>query len=145
MKQLVVMKFGGSSVADAEKISKAADRVIARKLGGADVVVVVSAMGDSTDHLIELARSVTDDPPDREMDMLMSSGERVSMALLSMAIQGKGHAAISLTGSQAEIITDTSHRRARITDIRATRVGKRSKRARSSSSLVFRACRAPMR
>ncbi|MCD6308161.1 MAG: aspartate kinase [Candidatus Latescibacteria bacterium] len=116
------MKFGGSSVADAEKISKAADRVIARKLGGADVVVVVSAMGDSTDHLIELARSVTDDPPDREMDMLMSSGERVSMALLSMAIQGKGHAAISLTGSQAEIITDTSHRRARITDIRATRV-----------------------
>jgi len=116
------MKFGGSSVADAEKIKRVADRVIARKLGGDDVVVVVSAMGDSTDHLIEMARTVTDDPPDREMDMLLSSGERVSMALLSMAIQKKGHAAISLTGSQAEIITDTSHRRARITDIRATRV-----------------------
>ncbi len=121
-KKLVVMKFGGSSVADADKIAKVADRVIAKKLEGADVVVVVSAMGDTTDHLIDLARSVTDAPPDREMDMLLSSGERISMAVLSMAIQKRGHGAISLTGSQAEIITDTSHRRARITDIRATRV-----------------------
>ena len=122
MKPLVVMKFGGSSVADAEKIKKVAERVITKKVSGYDVVVVVSAMGDTTDHLIDLAHAVSDTPPDREMDMLLSSGERTSMALLSMAIQAKGHDAISLTGSQAEIITDTSHRRARITDIKATRV-----------------------
>ena len=122
MKQLVVMKFGGSSVANPEKIVKVAERVIAKKKSGSNVVVVVSAMGDTTDHLIELARDVSDQPPDREMDMLLSSGERISMALLSMAIQKKGYNAISLTGSQAEIITDNSHRRARITDIKATRV-----------------------
>ncbi|HUT62896.1 MAG TPA: aspartate kinase, partial [Anaerolineae bacterium] len=122
MKPLVVMKFGGSSVADAEKIKKVAERVITKKVSGYDVVVVVSAMGDTTDHLIDLAHAVSDTPPDREMDMLLSSGERTTMALLSMAIQAKGHDAISLTGSQAEIITDTSHRRARITDIKATRV-----------------------
>jgi len=119
---LVVLKFGGSSVADHEKIKKVAERIIAKKQNGHNVVVVVSAMGDTTDYLIELARSVSDNPPDREMDMLLSSGERISMALLSMVIQEKGHDAISLTGSQAEIITDTSHRRARITDIKATRV-----------------------
>jgi len=122
MKPLIVMKFGGTSVADGEKIKRVAERVIAKKREGNDVVVVVSAMGHTTDELIELARSVTDDPPDREMDMLLSSGERISMALLSMAIQKMGHDAISLTGSQAEIITDTTHRRARITDIKATRV-----------------------
>lgn len=122
MKPLIVMKFGGSSVADSVKIKKVADRVIAKKQSGNDVVVVVSAMGDTTDHLIDLARGVTDNPPDREMDMLLSSGERISMALLSMAIQEKGFDAISLTGAQAEIITDTSHRRARIVDIKATRV-----------------------
>jgi aspartate kinase len=86
------------------------------------VVVVVSAMGDTTDHLIELAKSVSTDPPDREMDMLMSSGEQISMAVLSMAIQAMGCDSISLTGPQAEIITDSSHRRARIVDIKATRV-----------------------
>jgi len=122
MKPLIVMKFGGTSVADGEKIKKVAGRVIAKKEEGNDVVVVVSAMGRTTDELIELARSVADNPPDREMDMLLSSGERISMALLSMAIQEMGHDAISLTGSQAEIITDTTHRRARITDIKATRV-----------------------
>jgi aspartate kinase len=122
MKPLVVMKFGGSSVADAEKIKKVAARIIEKKEAGNDVAVVVSAMGDTTDHLIELAKSVSDDPPDREMDMLMSSGEQISMAVLSMAIQDRGHNAVSLTGPQAEIITDNSHRRARIVDIKATRV-----------------------
>jgi len=122
MKPLVVMKFGGSSVADAEKIKKVAARIIAKKEQGNDVAVVVSAMGDTTDHLIELAKSISDDPPDREMDMLMSSGEQISMAVLSMAIQAMGHDAVSLTGPQAEIITDNSHRRARILDIKATRV-----------------------
>ncbi len=122
MKPLVVMKFGGTSVADAEKMNKAAERVIAKKDEGNDVVVVVSAMGKETDRLLNLARSVSGDPPAREMDMLLSSGEIVSMSVLSMAIQAKGHDAISLTGPQAEILTDTYHRQARIMDIRATRV-----------------------
>lgn len=121
-KPLVVMKFGGSSVADADKVKKVADRVIARKEAGNDVVVVVSAMGDTTDHLIDLAKSVTDNPTDREMDMLLSSGEIISMSILSMAIQEKGYDAVSLTGPQAEILTDSFHRRARIMDIKATRV-----------------------
>jgi len=122
MKPLVVMKFGGSSVADADKVKKVADRIIAKKEAGNNVVAVVSAMGDSTDHLIDLARSVSDNPPDREMDMLLSSGEVISMSILSMALAAKGHDAISLTGPQAEIFTDSSHRRARIMDIKATRV-----------------------
>ena len=122
MKSLVVMKFGGSSVANPEKIKRVADRVIEKKKSGYKVVVVVSAMGDTTDQLINLAKDITVAPYDREMDMLMSSGEQISMALLSMSIQEKGHDAISLTGPQAEIITDNSHRKARITDIKATRV-----------------------
>jgi aspartate kinase len=121
-KPLHVMKFGGSSVADAEKIKIVAGRVIDVKESGANVVVVVSAMGKTTDTLISLVNSVTDDPQDREMDMLLSSGEVISMSILAMAIQAAGHDAISLTGPQAEIFTDTSHRRARITDIKATRV-----------------------
>jgi aspartate kinase len=121
-KPLVVMKFGGSSVADADKVKKVADRVIAKKEAGNDIVVVVSAMGDTTDHLIDLAKSVTDNPTDREMDMLLSSGEIISMSILSMAIQEKGYDAVSLTGPQAEILTDSFHRRARIMDIKATRV-----------------------
>ena len=116
------MKYGGSSVADPEKIKKVATRVVDRKLEGWDVVVVVSAMGDTTDHLIALAKAVSSDPPDREMDMLMASGEQISMSVLCMAIQAMGHDAVSLTGPQAEIITDSSHRRARIVDIKATRV-----------------------
>jgi aspartate kinase len=124
VKPLVVQKYGGSSVADAEKVKKVARRVIARKKKGWDVVVVVSAMGDTTDDLISLARSVSSNPPDREMDMLMSCGEQISMAILSMTIQDMGHDAISLTGPQAEILTDSSHRRARIVDIKATRVKK---------------------
>ena len=116
------MKFGGTSVGTPEKVKKTADRIIQRKNEGNDVAVVVSAMGHTTDELIALARQVTDNPPDREMDMLMSNGEVISMAILSMAIQAKGHAAISLTGPQAEVMTDTSHRRARILGIKATRV-----------------------
>ncbi len=116
------MKYGGSSVADPEKIKKVATRIVDRKLEGWDVVVVVSAMGDTTDHLIALAKAVSSDPPDREMDMLMASGEQISMSVLCMAIQAMGHDSVSLTGPQAEIITDSSHRRARIVDIKATRV-----------------------
>lgn len=122
MSPLIVLKFGGSSVADADKIKKVASRIIEKKEQGFQVVAVVSAMGDTTDHLIDIAKSVSDDPPDREMDMLMSIGEQISMAILCMAIEAMGHDAISLTGPQAEIITDSSHRRARIVDIRATRV-----------------------
>ena len=122
MKSLVVQKYGGTSVADTEKIKKVASRIIEMKKKGCDIVVVVSAMGDTTDKLIELARSVSSNPHDREMDMLMSCGEQISMAILSMTIQEMGSDAISLTGPQAEIITDSSHRRARIIDIRATRV-----------------------
>ena len=122
MKSLIVQKYGGSSVADAEKIKKVASRIIEKKKSGCDVVVVISAMGDTTDKLIKLARSVSSNPSDREMDMLMACGEQISMTILSMAIQDMGYDAISLTGHQAEIITDSSHRRARITDIKATRV-----------------------
>jgi aspartate kinase len=122
MRPLIVQKFGGSSVADAEKVKKVASRIIEKKELGYDVVVVVSAMGDTTDHLVDMAKSVSDNPPDREMDMLMSSGEQISMAVLCMAIQAMGHDAISLTGPQAEILTDSSHRRARIVDIKPTRV-----------------------
>lgn len=130
MSALVVQKYGGSSVADAEKVKKVARRVIERKKKGDDVVVVVSAMGDTTDDLIKIARSVSSDPPDREMDMLMACGEQISMAIMSMAIQDMGFDAISLTGPQAEIITDSSHRRARILDIKATRVKEEIKRGR---------------
>ncbi len=121
-KPLIVMKFGGTSLGTPEKVKKTADRVIQRKNEGNDVAVVVSAMGHTTDELIELSRQVTDDPPDREMDMLMSNGEVISMAILAMAIHAKGHAAISLTGPQAEVMTDSAHRRARILEIKATRV-----------------------
>ncbi len=122
MKSLIVQKYGGSSLADAEKVKNIAARIIKKKKSGDDVVVVVSAMGKTTDDLIKLARSVSSDPSDREMDMLMACGEQISMTILSMAIQDMGYDAISLTGSQAEIITDTSHRRARITNIKATRI-----------------------
>ncbi|MFC1650008.1 aspartate kinase [Candidatus Latescibacterota bacterium] len=122
MRSLIVQKYGGSSLADAEKVKSVAARIIALKEKGNDVVVVVSAMGDTTDSLIELARSVSRDPLDREMDMLMACGEQISMSIMSMAIQDMGHKSISLTGHQAEIFTDSSHRRARIVDIKATRV-----------------------
>jgi len=119
---LIVQKYGGTSVADAPRIRHVADRVVATKQAGHDVVVVVSAMGDSTDDLIALARRVSTDPPPRELDMLLTAGERIAMALLAMAIADRGVTAKSFTGSQAGIITDTLHGKARILDVRAGRI-----------------------
>src|SRR5882724_1473539 len=115
--KLVVMKFGGSSVANAEKVKHVAGRVIQKKKDGFRVVVVVSAPGDMTDELIELADGVTKAPPPREMDMLLATGEQASIALLCMALHSKGQAAISLTGPQAGIFADVAHTQARITHI----------------------------
>src|SRR5919202_5848815 len=119
---LVVQKYGGTSVGDASRIRRVAERVVASRLAGNDVVVVVSAMGDTTDDLIALARRVSPDPPPREMDMLLTAGERISMSLLAMAIADLGVTAKSFTGSQAGIITDTLHGKARILDVRAGRI-----------------------
>jgi aspartate kinase len=119
---LIVQKYGGTSVADAPRIRHVADRVAATKQAGHDVVVVVSAMGDTTDDLIALANRVSADPPPRELDMLLTAGERISMALLAMAIAERGVTAKSFTGSQAGIITDTLHGKARILDVRAGRI-----------------------
>ena len=122
MQSTVVMKFGGTSVADAERIKRAAARIVAKREAGERVVAVLSARGHTTDELIAAAHEVSDHPDPREMDMLLSTGERISCALCAMAINDLGHAAISLTGSQAGIVTDTSHTRARIIDVRADRI-----------------------
>jgi aspartate kinase len=119
---LVVQKYGGSSVADADGIKRVAQRIVATRKGGDQVVVVVSAMGDSTDELMDLARKVSPLPPARELDMLLTAGERISMALLAMAIATLGLEARSFTGSQAGVITDAAHGRARIIDIRPSRI-----------------------
>ncbi len=119
---LIVQKYGGTSVATPERILAVADRIAAEKAKGNSLVVVVSAMGRTTDELIELASKVSRNPPHREMDMLLTTGERVSMALLSMALSDRGVSALSLTGSQSGIITDSSHRRARIKRILGDRV-----------------------
>ncbi|MBF4462883.1 MULTISPECIES: aspartate kinase [unclassified Rathayibacter] len=119
---LIVQKFGGSSVADAESIKRVAKRIVATKQAGNDVVVAVSAMGDTTDDLLELAHEVTPIPAPRELDMLLSSGERISMALLAMAIKSMGFDARSFTGSQAGMITDAQHGAARIVDITPVRL-----------------------
>ncbi len=119
---LVVQKFGGSSVATAERIMAAARRAIRTKQAGNQVVVVVSARGDTTDELIELAREITDNPPAREMDMLLSTGEQISIALLAMAIQTMGEKAVSLTGAQVGIVTDSIHTKARIKNINTKRL-----------------------
>jgi aspartate kinase len=116
------MKFGGTSVADAERIKRAARRIVARKEEGKGVVVVLSARGKETDRLIHDAFEVSPDPDPREMDMLLSTGERVSCALCAMAIRDLGHEAISLSGSQAGIVTDTVHTKARIVDVKAHRI-----------------------
>jgi aspartate kinase len=118
----VVMKFGGTSVADAERIKRAARRIVRARQQGQQVVAVLSARGKTTDELIASAEEVSTTPDPREMDMLLSTGERMSCALCAMAINDLGHRAISLTGSQAGIVTDTSHGRARIVDVRARRV-----------------------
>src|ERR1700754_1715300 len=114
---LVVQKYGGSSVSDAERIKRVAERIVANRKAGDDVVVVVSAMGDTTDELMELANQVSPLPPGRELDMLLTSGERISMALLAMAIHNLGYEARSYTGSQAGAITTSAHGRARIIDV----------------------------
>src|ERR687887_39632 len=118
----VVMKFGGTSVADAERLRRAARRIVAKREAGYRVVAVLSARGKETDRLIADAHEVSPYPDPREMDMLLSTGERVSCALCAMAINDLGHRAISLTGSQAGIVTDTSHTKARILDVRADRI-----------------------
>ena len=119
---IIVMKFGGTSVGDADRIKRVADRVIKEKNEGSDVVVVVSAMGDTTDDLIDLANSVAKNQDRREMDMLLSTGEQVSVALLALAIQEKGHSAISMTGIQAGIHTDDVYSNAKILFINGTRI-----------------------
>ncbi|WP_313814197.1 aspartate kinase [Glutamicibacter sp.] len=119
---LIVQKFGGSSVSDAEGIKRVARRIIDTKNQGHDVVVVVSAMGDTTDDLLDLAGQLTDDAPAREMDMLLSAGERISMSLLAMAINKFGERAASFTGSQAGLITDSTHGKARIMEVSPQRV-----------------------
>ena len=119
---IVVQKYGGSSVADVDRIRKVADRVAATKAAGKDVVVVVSAMGGTTDELLALAKRLTESPSRRELDMLLSAGERISMALLSMALNARGVPAVSFTGSQSGIVTNDSHTNARIVEVRPFRV-----------------------
>jgi aspartate kinase len=119
---VVVQKYGGSSVADVEKIRKVAAKIAARRQAGDPPCVVVSAMGDTTDELLALAKAIAQAPPHRELDMLLSAGERISMALLSMALQELGVPAISFTGSQSGIITTEDHANARIVEVRPHRV-----------------------
>ncbi len=119
---LVVQKYGGSSVADADGIKRVAQRIVSTRKAGDQVVVVVSAMGDSTDELIDLANQVSPLPPGRELDMLLTAGERISMALLAMAIANLGFEAQSFTGSQAGVITDSTHGKARIIDVTPGRI-----------------------
>ncbi|HOU28999.1 MAG TPA: aspartate kinase [Thermoleophilia bacterium] len=119
---VVVQKYGGTSVADAARIGNVARRIVATFEQGHSVCAVVSARGDTTDELLALAREITPDPPEREMDMLLSAGERISCALLAMAIHRLGYDAVSYTGSQAGIITDTTHTKARILDIHPDRI-----------------------
>src|SRR5881275_2705825 len=119
---IVVMKFGGTSVATADDIRRAARRIVAARQHGKRVVAVLSARGKATDDLVAMASEVSERPDPREMDMLLSVGERISCALCAMAINDLGHRAISLTGSQAGIVTDTSHTKARIVEVRANRI-----------------------
>lgn len=122
MKRLIVQKYGGSSVANPDRIRNVAKRVVSYKKKGHRLVVVVSALGDTTDDLLKLAHTLSKSPPERELDMLMSTGEQVSVAILAMAIGQLGYEAISFTGSQVGIITDKSHTKARIIDINAQRI-----------------------
>jgi aspartate kinase len=121
-KRLIVQKFGGSSVANVERIQNVAKRVVGYRKKGHDLVVVVSALGDTTDELIDLADKINKEPSEREMDMLLSTGEQISVALLAMAIHKLGFEAISFTGAQVGIITDEKHTRARIIKINADRI-----------------------
>jgi len=118
----LVQKYGGTSVASTERIEAVADRIVAAQIAGHPMVVVVSAMGDTTDDLLALARRITAEPPARELDMLLTAGERISMSLLSIALQARGRPAISFTGSQSGIITDGRHADAKILDVRGDRI-----------------------
>src|SRR5437870_1049537 len=118
----LVMKFGGTSVADTERLKAVARRIVAARETGSRVVAVLSAMGDTTDELVRIAHEISARPKARELDMLISVGERVSCALCAMAIHDLGHEAISLTGSQAGIVTETAHGKAKIVDVRARRI-----------------------
>src|SRR3954470_11671116 len=118
----VVMKFGGTSVGDVDRLKAVAKRLVAAREAGNRVVAVLSAMGDTTDELVRLAHEISERPKARELDMLISVGERISCSLCAMAIHDLGHEAISLTGSQAGIVTDTAHGKAKIVDIRARRI-----------------------
>lgn len=119
---LIVQKFGGSSVSDAESIARIAARIVATKKAGHDVVAVVSAMGDTTDDLIDLADQLSDDPPTREMDILLTAGERMSMALLAIAISEHGVDAKAFTGQQAGVVTDDTYGNARIVEVTPSRL-----------------------
>jgi len=127
---LLVQKYGGTSVGSPERIQNVAERIVRTRRGGADLVVVVSAMGDATDDLIELARQVSTRSHPREMDMLLTAGERISMALVAMAVNDRGQEAVSFTGSQSGIVTDTSHTRAKILEVKADRIKEELKRGR---------------
>ena len=119
---IVVMKFGGTSVGSVDRISAVADRVVHAREAGSDVIVVVSAMGHTTDELLAMAARITEVPDPRELDMLLTAGERISMSLLGIALNARGCRAASYTGSQAGIITDTQHGAAKITEIRPKRI-----------------------
>ncbi len=124
LSEIVVQKYGGSSVADIDRIKRIASRIVETKNSGKKVVAVVSALGDSTDELMSLANQLTPSPPTREVDMLLASGEQRSIALLSIAIHALGEIAISFTGAQVGIVTDTSHTKAKIVEVRAERIKK---------------------
>ena len=119
---LLVQKFGGTSVADVERIQAVAQRIAASRQAGNDLVIVVSAMGHTTDELTGLARAISSNPPQREMDMLLATGEQVSIALLAMALQARGVPAVSMTGPQAGIMTESMFGRARILEVRCERL-----------------------
>ncbi len=125
---IVVQKFGGSSVANIERLKNVARRVVQEKKAGNNVVVVVSALGDTTDELVQKARAITPHPSEREMDVLLSTGEQISIALLAMAVQALGYDAVSFTGHQAGIVTDTSHTKAKIVDIKTDRMSQELER-----------------
>ena len=127
---LLVQKYGGTSVGSPERIHHVAERIVRTRRGGADLVVVVSAMGDATDDLIDLARQVSPRSHPREMDMLLTAGERISMALVSMAVNDRGQEAVSFTGSQSGIVTDASHTRAKILEVKADRIREELRRGR---------------
>lgn len=135
---LVVQKYGGSSVSDAERIRRVAERIVETKKAGHDVVVVASAMGDTTDDLLDLAQQVCPSPPARELDMLLTAGERISNALLAMAIESLGANARSFTGSQAGVITTGTHGNAKIMDVTPGGCVRRSTKVRSCWSPASR-------